>query len=192
MRAKARPDLKSPLNRRRSGTGTLELAFLLMPFFAIIGGFVDVGMALFTWNTLQNAAREGARYAITYQVDGSNHQITSIKNRVETWSMGMVSASSTSSSGANVPYVDVNFYTQPTQANPNGSLLAATGNANAPGNIVEVSVKNFPYALMAPFSGSLSAVTSTAFYATPGSKITIQVFSADVLGGTPAGGAPAL
>lgn len=193
MRSKVkRSEGKAHRYRRRSGTGLLELAFLLMPTFAIIGGFVDVGMALFTWNTLQNAVREGTRYAITYQVDSSGHQITSIKNQVTTWAMGMVNASSTSSSGANVPYIDVNFYTQPTQASPNGSLLAATGTANATGNIVEVSIKNYPYALMAPFSGSLSAVTSTAFYATPGSSFKIQVFSADVLGGTPNGGAPTL
>ena len=54
---------ESARNRRRSGTGTLELAFFLMPSFALICGFLDVGMALFTWNTLQNAVREGTRYA---------------------------------------------------------------------------------------------------------------------------------
>src|SRR5450432_2858666 len=109
MRAKTKPDLRSPRNRGRSGTAMLEIAFMIMPFFAIIGGFVDIGMAMFTWNTLQNAAREGTRYAITYQVDTSGHQKTSIKNRVSQWAMGMVSASSTSSTGANVPYVDVLF-----------------------------------------------------------------------------------
>ena len=186
-----RPDPKSSRNRRRSGVGTLELAFFLMPTFAIICGFVDIGMALFTWNTLQNAVREGTRYAITYQVIGGQGQIASIKSTVSTWAMGMVNPSATSSSGTNVPYIEVNFYTPPTQANPNGSLLPVTGNPNAPGNIVEVSVKNYPYALMAPFSGSLSSVTGTAFYASPGTQLRIQVFSADVLGGAPVGGAPA-
>jgi Flp pilus assembly protein TadG len=184
---------KKQRNRhRRSGTGLLELAFFMMPSFALICGFLDVGMALFTWNTLQNAVREGTRYAITYQVDGSAHQITSIKNTVSAWAMGMVSASSTSTTGANVPYIEVNFYTPPTVANPNGSLLPAAGNANAPGNIVEVCVKNFPYALMAPFSGAIGATVSTSFYVTPGSTMRINVFSADVLGGAPIGGTPAL
>ena len=148
-------------------------------------------MVLFTWNTLQNSVREGTRYAITYQTDSSNHQVTSIKNRVSSWAMGMVVASNTSTTGANVPYIEVNFYTKPTQANPNGSLTTASS-GNAPGNIVEVCVKNYPYSLMAPFSGSLSAVTAGAFYVTPGSTWKIQVFSADVLGGAPAGGPPAL
>ena len=179
-------------NRLRSGTGTLELAFFLMPSFALICGFLDVGMALFTWNTLQNAVREGTRYAITYQTDSSNHQVTSIKNTVSTWAMGLVKASSTKSSGPNIPYIEVNFYTPPTVANPNGSLLPASGNSNAPGNIVEVSVKNYPYALMAPFSGAIGATVSTSFYATPGTSMRVQVFSADVLGGSPVGGTPAI
>ncbi len=183
----------STQNRRRSGTGLLELAFFLMPSFALICGFLDVGMALFTWNTLQNAVREGTRYAITYQVDGSGHQVASIKNTVSTWAMGLVQAGSTSTSGANVPYVEVNFYTPPTVANPNGSLVPNTSTAaNAPGNIVEVCVKNYPYALMAPFSGAIGATVSTSFYATPGSSMRVQVFSADVLGGTPVAGAPVI
>jgi Flp pilus assembly protein TadG len=192
MRPRIHTDRHSARNRRRSGSGMLELAFLLMPTFALIGGFVDIGMALFTWNTLQNAVREGARYAVTYQVDTSGHQITSIKNQVATWAMGMVSASSISTTGTSVPYVEVNFYSQPTQAAPNGGLLPASGTANSPGNIVEVAIKNYPYALMAPFSGALSATTATAFYATPGSSLRIQVYSTDVLGGTPSGGAPTL
>ena len=89
---------RSDRKRRRSGTGTLELAFFLMPSFALICGFLDVGLALFTWNTLQNAVREGTRYAITYQVDATNRQSTSIKNTVSTWAMGLVQANSTSSS----------------------------------------------------------------------------------------------
>lgn len=180
-------------NRRRSGTGLLELAFFLMPSFALICGFLDVGLALFTWNTLQNAVREGTRYAITYQVDGSGTQVASIKNTVSTWAMGLVRANALSTDGASVPYIEVNFYTSPTVANPNGSLVPITSSAaNAPGNIVEVCVKNYPYALMAPFSGAIGATVSTSFYATPGSSMRVQVFSADVLGGTPVTGAPAL
>jgi Flp pilus assembly protein TadG len=163
-----------------------------MPSFALICGFLDIGMVLFTWNTLQNAVREGTRYAITYQTDGSGSQTTSIKDTVSSWAMGLVKASSTSGSGANVPYINVNFYTPPTVANPNGSLLPAVANANAPGNIVEVSIRNYPYAWMAPFSGAVSSSTATSFYATPGSKLTIAAYSADVLGGAPVAGIPAI
>src|SRR4051812_12435981 len=99
MRSKRKPERNSSRNRQRSGTGMLEMAFLLMPTFALIGGFVDIGMALFTWNTLQNAVREGARYAVTYQTDASGYQVTSIKNQTATWAMGMVHANDDASSG---------------------------------------------------------------------------------------------
>ena len=131
----------------------MELAFFILPTFAILCGFFDLGMALFTWNTLQNAVREGTRYAITYQVDSSGHQVTAIKNKVAAWSMNLVSATATSASGN--PYVDVNFYTQPTTASPNGTLVVGA-NSNAVGNLVEVSVKAYPYAYMMPFSGSFA------------------------------------
>ncbi len=172
-------------SRRRGARGDtiLEFAFFVLPTFAILCGFFDLGMALFTWNTLQNAVREGARYAITYQVDSSGQQAASIKNKVSAWSMNFVSASATVNSGT--PYIDVTYYSQPSAANPNGSVVSGS-NANATGNLVEVAIKNYPYAYMAPFSGSFSGV----FYANPGSKLSISVFSTDVLGGTPPGGAP--
>jgi Flp pilus assembly protein TadG len=175
----------SKIRRRRSrGDTMLEFAFFVLPTFAIVCGFVDLGMVLFTWNTMQNAVREGARYAVTYQTDGSGHQTTSIKNVVASWSMNFVSASATSGSGG--PYIDVNYYSQPTTANPNGTLVTGAL-ANASGNLVEVAVKNYPYVFMAPFSGSFAG----AFYANPGSKLAISVYSTDVLGGTPSSGAPA-
>jgi Flp pilus assembly protein TadG len=172
-------------SRRRGSRGDtmLEFAFFILPTFAILCGFFDLGMVIFTWNTLQNAVREGARYAITYQVDSSGTQKASIKNKVASWSMNFVSASATSTSGT--PYIDVTYYSQPTVANPNGSV--ATGvTANASGNLVEVAIRNYPYAFMAPFSGSLAG----AFYSNPGSKLGISVYSTDVLGGTPPNGPP--
>src|SRR5512140_2917323 len=112
----------SPSRRRGSrGDTIMEFAFFVLPTFAIVCGFFDLGMLLFTWNTLQNAVREGARYAVTYQTDSSGRQSTSIKNKVALWSMNFVSASATSSSGG--PYIDVNFYSQPTTANPSGTLV---------------------------------------------------------------------
>ncbi len=176
-----------PSRRRQRGNTILEISFLLLPTFAVICGFLDVGTALFVWNTLQNAVREGTRYAITYQVDSSGTQVKSIKDTVATWTMNLVSASSTSQTTPAVPYIDVEFYTPPTSSNPSGTLVTGQANANAPGNIVTVAIVNYPYKWMAPFSGSF---LGSAFYAAPGSSLTISAYSADVLGGQPVGGLP--
>src|SRR5579871_3589890 len=44
----------SERNRRRSGNAILEGAFTILPTFALIFAFVDFGLVLFRWTTLQN------------------------------------------------------------------------------------------------------------------------------------------
>ena len=156
----------------------------LLPTFAIIFGFLDIGFAIFTWNTLQNATREGTRYAITMQVQGSNGQRQSIKNQTAAWSMNFVNAASTSTTGAAIPYVQVDFY----DANSNPATVLTTATANSPGTIVEVSIRNYPYRWMFPFTGTVVS----PFYAAPGGTLSIAVYSADVLGGTGLSGLPAI
>jgi Flp pilus assembly protein TadG len=174
-----KPDRTTRRNRRRSGTAILELGMMLLPTMSVIFGFLDIGFAIFTWNTLQNAAREGTRYAITYQVEGSLGQRQSVKNKTAAWALGFVNANSTSTSGSQVPWVDVRFYSQ------NGNEVTGSG-GNTPGNIVEVSIRNYPYRWMFPFSGSFTGV----YYAPLGSTLSVNVYSADVLGGYGLGTSP--
>ena len=70
--------------RRRSSGGNVivECAFTLVPMFALILGFIDVGMMIYRWSTLQNAIREGCRYAITFQTSGGLGQDASIEQVV--------------------------------------------------------------------------------------------------------------
>ena len=42
---------------RRSGQALLETVFTMLPTFALIFAFVDFGLLLFRWSTLQNAVR---------------------------------------------------------------------------------------------------------------------------------------
>ena len=177
----AKPNRTSKRNRRRSGTVIMELGIMILPTFAIIFGFLDIGFALFTWNTMQNAAREGTRYAITMQTQSGLGQIQSVKNVTARWALNFVNSSSTSASGPLIPYVDVKFYPQ---ATPNTAVSGA--GSNRPGNIVEVSVRNYPYKWLFPVSGSLSG----SFYSAPGSNLTINVYSVDILGGTGVNGIP--
>lgn len=179
----ARWPISESRRRRSRGDTIMEFAFFVLPTFAILCGFFDLGMALFTWNTLQNAVREGTRYAITYQTDVSGTHMTSIKNTVAAWSMNFVSASALSSGGG--PYIDVKYYTPPNASVPNGTVVTGAG-SNAPGNLVEVAIKSYPYSYMMPFSGSFAGT----FYSSPGSQLSISVYSTDVLGGTPVSGIP--
>src|SRR5579863_9831769 len=93
MADSAKQTQRKPLsarNRRRSGVAMIEFAFTILPTFALILVFVDFGMVLFRWATLQNAVREGCRYAITYQTQSGLGQNASIEAVVQQYAMGMV------------------------------------------------------------------------------------------------------
>jgi Flp pilus assembly protein TadG len=148
----------------------VEMALVLVPFLAILCGFFDLCMVTMRWTTLQNAVREGCRYAVTFQRTSGLGQDASVRTMVQQYSMGLVSAT------ANPPIITVEYYS-PSASN----IPIATPNGNVPGNIVEVSVVNYPWAWLAPISGTLS----NPFYATTPFRITVR--SADILGGYPAG-----
>lgn len=162
---------KRPVSARRirksSGNSMIEGVFTILPTFALICAFLDFGMALFRWTTLQNAVREGCRYAITFQT-GSSGQDTAIRQVVATYAFGMISATDTT-------HIQIHYYS-PVD-------LTEQSPGNVPGNVVEVSVQGMSWAWMAPFSGSLSWGRSLR----TDSPIAISVYSSDIMGGYPAG-----
>ncbi|MBI4877727.1 MAG: pilus assembly protein [Acidobacteria bacterium] len=157
--------------RARHGAQLVEMALVMVPFLAILLAFFDVCMVMFRWTTLQNAVREGSRYAVTFRRMGGLGQDASIKQVVQNYSLGTVSATAT-----NPEQISVNYYAP---AAPNTPIAAPNG--NSPGNIVEVSVPAYRWNWIAPLSGTLS----NPFYAT--SPLSITVRSADILGGYPVG-----
>lgn len=158
--------------RRRSGGNTLiESVFTILPTFALFCAFADFGLVLFRWSTLQNAVREGCRYAITFQTSGGQGQDASIKSVVQQYAFGFVTANDSPA------HIFVNYYS----ISDLNTAIASGG--NIPGNVVEVSVQNITWQWLAPLSGSLlwgSAIRTDA-------PITFATYSSDVLGGYPAG-----
>jgi hypothetical protein len=55
--------------RRGAGQALVEFAFVFPIIAVLVFGFIDVGRAVLTANTLTNAARQGARVAVVNQVD---------------------------------------------------------------------------------------------------------------------------
>jgi Flp pilus assembly protein TadG len=159
-------------SRRRSGGGNtiLECAFTLVPLLALVFAFADLGLLLFRWSTLQNAVREGCRYAITFQTSGALGQNASIEQVVQTYAMGVVTTKDSPQ------HIFVNYYTTTNLTTP------ITTGGNIPGNVVQVSVQNVPWAWIAPLSGTLGA---GSLYAT--TPFHVNVYSSDILGGYPAG-----
>jgi len=151
----------------------LEGAFTILPTFALLFAFIDFGILLFRWTTLQSAVREGCRYAITYQTQTGLGQNASIQAVVQQYAMGVVRTTD------NPQTIFVNYYS------PNNLTTPITGTGgNSPGNIVEVSVQGVSWSWIAPLSGSYGGRVPFFRGTTP---ITINVYSSDILGGYPAG-----
>jgi Flp pilus assembly protein TadG len=157
----------SVVRRRKSGGQTIvESAFTFLPLFALIFAITDFGIMIFRWTTLQNAVREGTRYAVTFQLDGSGHQDTSIENQVQAYGMGFVHQND------NPQTIFVKYY------NPVTLAQVVTG-GNVPGNLVTVSVQNKAFLWIAPLAGNYSYRATT--------PLTLNVFASDILGGYPVG-----
>jgi Flp pilus assembly protein TadG len=52
------------MNQRQRGATTVEFALSLLIFLTFLLGVADFGRMLFTWNSANEAARAGARYAV--------------------------------------------------------------------------------------------------------------------------------
>ena len=158
--------------RRSSGNVIIESVFTMLPTFALILAFVDFSLMLFRRSTLQNAVREGCRYAVTFQTATGLGQDASIEAVVQQYAMNFVKTTDSPQ------HIFVNYYT-PTNLN---TAIASGG--NVPGNVVEVSVQNISFAWLAPLSGSFGAGVPFFRNSTP---LSIAVYSSDILGGLPAG-----
>lgn len=101
--------MRGRLASRRAGSGQslAEFALVLPIFLLLFFAVVDLGSAVFTFNSLTNAAREGARLAIV------NQDNASIIARAET---------QVSVAEINAPNVSIDFYQQdPTTGLPDTS-----------------------------------------------------------------------
>jgi len=160
--------------RRSGGNAFIETAFTLLPTFALIFAFIDFGLMLYRWSSLQNAVREGVRYAITFQrqTSPSLGQVASIKNVVERHSMRLVRVTDSPA------HIFVKFSTK---AAPD-TYIASGG--NIPGNVVEVSIQNVSFNWIAPLSGSYGGSIP---FVRPSSPFNLKVYAYDILGGYPVG-----
>ncbi|MBI5395820.1 MAG: pilus assembly protein [Verrucomicrobia bacterium] len=80
----------------RKGQSLVEFAIALLVTLLLVFGAVEIGRAVFAYNTVANAAREGVRYAIVHGADArSDAQLgptlndSRMQNLVRRWCMGL-------------------------------------------------------------------------------------------------------
>lgn len=160
-------EVSAARRRRSGGQAIIESALTLVPLLTMIFGLTDFGLMIFRWTTLQNAVREGTRYAVTFQTDSSGHQDTSIEDQVQTFAFGLVNT------GDSPQTIFVTYY------NPT-TFAKITSNGNQPGNVVQVSVQGVKFSWLSVLNGT--------WWSTSGNKsLTLNVYASDILGGYPVG-----
>lgn len=123
---------KSP---RERGASIIEFGLIILPMFAMLLLTIDVGWVLFGWASLQEAVREGVRFAVTGQVlAGHPSQADSIRQVIIQYSFGFVNSTNAPSTVA-VQYLDPTTFSTST---------------NAPGNVVKVTISGIKVAPMGP------------------------------------------
>jgi Flp pilus assembly protein TadG len=76
------------LRGQRKGATAVETALVIMPVIMLIFGVFEYGFLLMNWNLLNNAAREGCRYAVV------NNTSTTIGTDVQTIASGFMAGES--------------------------------------------------------------------------------------------------
>ena len=117
------------------GSQVMEATMVFVPMLLMTFLMVDLSMVIFLRTTMQEAAREGARYAITGQNTTGPCQDDSIKAVVKSHASGYLGTT------VGAATIHVQF------VNP----VTGGQGANAPGQIVNVKVENYQYNAMAPF-----------------------------------------
>lgn len=138
---------------RDGGQSLAEFALVLPIFLLLFVAVVDFGSAVFTFNSLTNAAREGVRLAIV------NQDSASIVARAE---------SQVSVAEINAPNVSINFYDQAADGTPDTS---STCSPAAVGCLAVVSFES-TYRPITPIIGRILFKNGVTFKAT--SVLTVE------------------
>ncbi len=158
---------------------------------ALFFGIIDFSFVVYLQSTFTHAAREAARFAITFRStygtkNCDSSQAACIIQVAQDNASGFLS-------GANASYIAVNYYTANDLANPvmkctsggctqTGALPQALPSgktvsfANQPGNLIEVVVNNYPWNWLVPIAGF-----------SPGAGLKLSAAASDVLGGLAVG-----
>jgi Flp pilus assembly protein TadG len=68
--------------RNRQGTVAVEFAMVAVLFLTFLFGIIEVGRVFWTWNTLQYAVEDTARYAIVHQSATNSDLVTYAAGRM--------------------------------------------------------------------------------------------------------------
>jgi len=143
------------------GSSLIEATLIIMLMFGLLFLVIDISLAFFAKSTLQEAVRQGVRFAVTERLgSGQSYLNDSIVQVVQQNALGMLNGPSGACK------VAINYYNPVT-----GAASGGTG-----GDIVQVSIVGYTYTPV----GILKSAN----------PIPVSVISSDVMEPCPLGGCP--
>jgi Flp pilus assembly protein TadG len=139
---------RNPLNRTLAkrhaerGSTLVEFSLVILPLIGFLFLTLDVAWIFFGWACIQEAAREGVRYAVTGSGQAESTLDTSIlNNAVIPFSFGFVNAQNAPSVNTTSSVVSIDYYPSSGYSS-SGTPAALDGQANATaaGSVVKVTI----------------------------------------------------
>jgi Flp pilus assembly protein TadG len=140
--------MRSQRRRRRGqrGQSLVEFAFVLPIIVVVIAAFIEIGRAVFAYNTIANAARQGARVATVNQLSSVTDcdESRPIEDPYEPhWSIRGCAIAAAAALGINAANVSVSY------AAPPSTTLTCTPTLHV-GCIAAITV-TYNYSIATPF-----------------------------------------
>ena len=133
--------LEKGIEKSEKGQSLVEFALVTLFFLTLLFGITEFGRALWTWNSIVQATRTGARYAVVEAPTSDDMQIMKV--------VAYNDPNATSSSTPVVPGLsETNVSVR--YLNNNGTVAANKNLAD----LIEVSVINFQFSFLVPLFGS--------------------------------------
>ncbi len=146
-------------NRKQAGQGLVEFALVFPMIAFLIFAVIDIGRAVYAYNTITNAARQGARVAAVNQVTTSNTTCQEAKPVEDPlnpeWSIKACAAAAGVGLGVTTSAVTVGYSV------PSGSTISCSPTLNV-GCLATVTV-TYAWSPITPIAGTLiGAITMSS------------------------------
>ena len=150
---RARPRGRS--TEQEKGQTLVEFAFVVILFLTVLFAIVEFGRALWTWNTIVQATRAGARFAVVETPTSTNSEV---KNFVVYYNSA--GTGSPVLPGLTTSNVTVNYY----KIDSTGNYVAPPGGNKFMADLIQVSITGYTFNFLVPIFGS--GITLPAFTTT--------------------------
>ena len=144
--------------REERGQTLVEFAFVCVLFLTVLFGIIEFGRALWTWNTIVQATRAGARFAVVEAPSATDDQVKNFVVYYNAAGTGDPVLPGLSTSNVTVQYMKNSGKVCPDSSSPDPcpDKYAA--------DIIQVSVTGYTFSFLVPFVGTsltLPAFTTT-------------------------------